>query len=235
MKFSKQGRLIVFEGPDGVGKTTFAKSYTDAHPGTLYLSFPGRSAGSLGSLVYTLHHSPAKLSLTKAPSANSMQALHIAAHLDAIERVILPTLSSGSDVLLDRFWWSTQVYGKALGGSEEVLHWLIGAEKALLHKPDLLILFESAQPKKDTEYDELLWNDIKKSYQKLAQTEKKFYPIETVVNEDTYDSVLDEVFSVIHRFVSPKSAQPTKKSAKYSLQSVYSKLGAAKPTRVYDT
>ena len=49
------GRLLVLEGPDGVGKTTLAKVLTEslAERGlkTLLLSFPGQEAGTIGALV----------------------------------------------------------------------------------------------------------------------------------------------------------------------------------------
>ena len=55
-----QGRLIVFEGPDGVGKSTLAEQLTvhlrEAGVPCEHLAFPGRQPGSLGHLVYDLHH-----------------------------------------------------------------------------------------------------------------------------------------------------------------------------------
>jgi len=52
--------LYVFEGPDGVGKSTLA-SHLNTHlneydfPSDLF-SFPGRDTGTLGEHVYRLYH-----------------------------------------------------------------------------------------------------------------------------------------------------------------------------------
>lgn len=124
--------LIVFEGPDGVGKSTLVKLLAE-HLNTKkipnqILSFPGDRPGTLGNLVYEIHHSPGHFGITTL-SPVGLQALHIAAHLDSIAQSIAPEISSGNWVVLDRFWWSTWVYGRAAGVAPEVLDSLIQAEK----------------------------------------------------------------------------------------------------------
>ena len=115
-----RGHLIVFEGPDGVGKTTLARLLTREleHRGChcLYKSFPGQEEGSLGRLVYDIHHHPHKFGIEQM-SPTSLQMLHIAAHVDAIERDIKPSLQRGHHIILDRYWWSTLAYG-IVGGSD---------------------------------------------------------------------------------------------------------------------
>ena len=108
------GKLFVFEGSDGSGKSTLSKCFADYLPsiGILceHLAFPGNESGTLGRHVYKLHHNPARFGIDSI-TATSLQMLHIAAHVDAIERRILPTLKQGVSIVLDRCWWSTWVYG----------------------------------------------------------------------------------------------------------------------------
>ena len=110
-----QGRLIVFEGADGVGKTELAQRtaqlLTTIGCPFEYIPFPGRAEGSLGRFIYTLHHKPRELGVPYI-TATARQALHVAAHLDGLETLILPSLAAGTNIVLDRFWWSMMVYGR---------------------------------------------------------------------------------------------------------------------------
>src|SRR5215469_3428530 len=121
---SVRGNLIVFEGADGIGKTQLTKRVTEhltAHGvACVPMAFPGLQAGTLGWLVNELHHNCASCGVAKI-DPTSMQVLHIAAHIDAIEQQIRPALESGTWVILDRFWWSTLVYGRILGARPKSL------------------------------------------------------------------------------------------------------------------
>ena len=74
------GRLIVIEGPDGVGKSTVCRLLIDAltAQGTAceLLSFPGKEPGSIGELVYRVHHDQKSLGVEKI-SPLARQALLI--------------------------------------------------------------------------------------------------------------------------------------------------------------
>ena len=67
--------------------------------------------------------------------------LHIAAHLDAIEEQILPALRDGTWVVLDRFWWSTWVYGAAFGVPERSLEAMVALEKLHWGQVEPYVLF----------------------------------------------------------------------------------------------
>ena len=99
----KQGKIFVFEGPDGVGKSTIIhetkKKLIDEGFDVLNLSFPGKTQGTLGKLVYDIHHGNKDFSLNELPSS-SLQILHIAAHIDCIENIIKPALSNGKIILI---------------------------------------------------------------------------------------------------------------------------------------
>ena len=131
----KQGALIVLEGPDGIGKTTIANELTAilkkrGFP-AVYYSFPGKEKNTLGSLVYQLHHNSQTFGINYVDPV-SLQLLHIAAHLDCISARILPSIFSGYHVVLDRYWWSTFVYGIAGGIDKSVLASMIEVEEAAL-------------------------------------------------------------------------------------------------------
>src|SRR5215472_11654915 len=146
-----RGKLIVFEGPDAVGKSTLVRQLRELlerkQIPSESVSFPGDRPGTIGKLVYDLHHGPEKFGIEHI-SPVGLQALHIAAHLDAITRIILPAVDSGKWVVLDRFWWSTWVYGRAAGIDPPVLDSLISAEKLQWEKcaPSVLFLIQRTRP-----------------------------------------------------------------------------------------
>ncbi len=126
------GRLIVFEGPDGSGKTTLVAALAAALRGygvhCERTAFPGCDDKTLGKLVHEIHHQTDNRRIEKIVPT-SLQALHVAAHIDAIEQRILPALRKGICVLLDRFWWSTWVYGRVAGVSPKSLRLLLRLEQ----------------------------------------------------------------------------------------------------------
>ena len=110
------GRLVVLEGVDDVGKSTVASTLatkiSKSRPANV-LAFPGNEPGSVGKWVYDLHHDPERQSINQT----SLQLLHVAAQIDCIESQVKPLIKGGRDVILDRYWWSTYVYG-VVGGVE---------------------------------------------------------------------------------------------------------------------
>lgn len=187
-------KLFVFEGPDAVGKTTLANSVKNILIAegirSEYLSFPGRDHGSLGAHIYAIHHSPKDFGINCMTPA-SVQTLHIAAHLDAIERRILPSLHAGTLILLDRYWWSTLAYGAAEGIGTEFLNMLRDIE---LHawkgiKPTNLFLLERKSTKTAIA--------LTKNYESLVSQEEGKYPITRISNNTTLQDAAASVSMAI--------------------------------------
>ncbi len=111
LKNKVSGRLIIFEGIDHVGKSTLISQVKNVYLGAgkkvRDFQFPGKEAGTLGKLIYDIHHGKMNI---KSITPLSLQMLHVAAHLDLLEQNILLILESGYDILLDRYWWSTIAY-----------------------------------------------------------------------------------------------------------------------------
>ena len=242
-----QGILIVFEGPDGVGKSTLAGKLTirlrEEGVPCMHVAFPGRQPGSLGHLVYDVHHDARSFGLHEV-SPTSLQMLHIAAHVDAIERDILPALRAGTWVVLERFWWSTWVYGAAYGVPERSLETMIELEQ--LHwerfRPDVLFLLERERRTPDDR--SRIEKQILKRYRELADRERLNLHVVPLDNdtsvEDALDAVWYELTHIDHRVshvkVSSKDPQPSRQLPLLAGEARRApRLSPAKPTVVYDT
>jgi dTMP kinase len=195
------GRLIVFEGPDGAGKTTIARGVAHklriAGDVVVELSFPGRIPGSLGSHVYALHHAPHKFGIRHI-TPEALQALHVAAHLDTIDNQIRPQIAKGATVLLDRYWWSTLVYGLDANGRAETVQQLVLTERK--HWGDLLpsfaFLIVRQESLRDDESGES-WRRRLDRYQNLALEESSKYSVQTVSNDGPEGRAVDSVIRTL--------------------------------------
>ena len=195
------GKFIVFEGVDGVGKSTLAQSLVgrlkESRIPSEYAAFPGRAPGTIGQVIYEIHHNPGKLDIEE-PSPASLQALHIAAHLDAIERVILPTLKDGTWVILDRFWWSTWVYGCVSGANRRVLDAMIGVERMQWNgtQPDLLFLVDRTDASTSQDGEE-----HRAAYKTLYAAERNRYPVCAVQNDGPVADTMSEIVTIVDELV----------------------------------
>jgi len=113
-----RGRLIVFEGPEGVGKTTqlgLLGEWLDEQATThVRVREPGGTA--LGNEIRRLLLDPAN-----EVDARAEALLFMASRAALVERVVGPALARGELVLADRFFLSTyayQVAGRGLPESE---------------------------------------------------------------------------------------------------------------------
>jgi thymidylate kinase len=192
----KNGQLIAFEGIDGVGKTTISKEIAErlAQNGrnATWHSFPGRDKGSVGELIYRLHHDAAALKIERI-TASSLQALHVAAHLDAIESVIIPALRSGRTIILDRYWWSTTAYGLASGVPEHFLHALIEAERVIWEEILPSNLFYVRRKKA---FDQATAG-AEAHYSRIVEDERSNYPIHVIENDNDLEDAIQQVLARI--------------------------------------
>lgn len=194
-----QGHLVIFEGPDGVGKSTVANAIAQAvskRRDSLYYAFPGREDGSLGKVVYDIHHGHG-LTIPVADPA-CLQLLHVAAHLDAISRVIRPALDRGTIVLLDRFWWSTRVYGIAGGIPERLLDAMLEVERMFWGqtKPALGILLTTDRSYRADERTNA-WQQLAALYGALADRESHEHPVISVANQSDVESTVTIIMEEI--------------------------------------
>ncbi|MDQ7815901.1 MAG: putative DNA base hypermodification protein [Melioribacteraceae bacterium] len=220
------GNLFVIEGPDGVGKTTICKIVCDElkkkNVKVKQLSFPGNIEGTLGKFVYELHHNKHKELIHKT-TPTSLQALHISAHIDYIESIIIPELKSGENIILDRFWWSTLIYGKCSGIDDEILNNMIKLEESVWgsFKPSLIFYIKADNP--FNQQDVIKWDILKKTYENFISSKENKSPTAQVYNRNL--------------LLSTKEIQLMCESKIYEKNriSIFSSISPAKPTSVFNT
>ena len=103
-----KGKLIVFEGPEGCGKSTQAEMVFDYLQNndvkTVLLREPGGNA--ISEKIRAIILDPAHKAMTKKTEL----LLYIASRAQIIEEKLKPLLDGGNTVILDRFSLSTLVY-----------------------------------------------------------------------------------------------------------------------------
>lgn len=112
------GSLIVFEGAEGVGKTTQARRFTAAlvrHGiACAHLREPGGTA--LGEAIRGVLLEP-----SQSRAARAEALLFMASRAQLVSEKIGPALAAGDAVILDRFFLSTyayQIHGRGLPASD---------------------------------------------------------------------------------------------------------------------
>jgi dTMP kinase len=150
--------------------------------------------GTLGRHVYELHHDPGRFGIDRLSEA-SLQLLHVAAHIDAIENRIKPLLFSGSTVVLDRFWWSAFVYGLVGGAPRLVLDGMIAIERSVWQpvRPERLFLIGRSGPLRREPPD--LWPRWRDAYSDLAKQEIDAHPVVIVPNEQDMGAAQERILA----------------------------------------
>lgn len=177
MKDIIKSGIYVFEGIDNVGKSTIIRKLKDkidesSEKGCSIVAFPGNDSRTLGELVYDIHHHQNNyfdLPLNDC----SLQLLHVASHIDLIQRKILPMMKTGKIILMDRFWWSTYVYGIASGLTKEVIETIISPEMIYWQPLDINKIFMIERENRIHDYIPDKDMEIVNLYRNLTKTEPK--------------------------------------------------------------
>lgn len=243
------GSLVVLEGPDGVGKSTVAKGLVARLKGSRpvrLLAFPGNMPGSLGYHVYQIHHEPSVAGLSKISPA-AVQALHLAAHLDAIEQIILPALKAGEIVVLDRYWWSMWVYGLVGGVSKDLLSSLVQTERNAWEGvlPAVVLLLRSPASHRPNAHRD--WSTLCEAYDDLARVEASHHPVVMIENDRDVAAAIRKVCYEAKIATKARSAQevlplfarsqpdPASQSPQQPREPRTPNVGPARTSVVYDS
>ncbi len=135
-----KGKLIVFEGPEGSGKTTHAKHLYDLmknmRKNGVLLREPGGTEISeqIRSIILSVKN--------RKLSAKAELLLYEAARCQIMEEKIIPALEKGVSVILDRFCLSTMAYqGYGRGLEKDVIRKLNSFASAGI-KPDITVVYD---------------------------------------------------------------------------------------------
>jgi dTMP kinase len=175
-----RGRLIVFEGIEGSGKSTQAKLFYEEllKRGEKCIFTAEPTDSPIGKMIRELLKSGNPVDI------RTLQLLFIADRSHHIETLVKPKMEEGYTVITDRYAPSTIVYGNSFGGRYGLKgNYLMNAHKPFL-APDLLF-FINITPERALEriqkrggvkerFDELKsLKALDRNYQRLS---KKYYP-----------------------------------------------------------
>jgi thymidylate kinase len=251
MKDKMSGQLLIFEGPDGTGKTTLSHRLvewlTSQGQRARYVSSPGHIDGSLGQHVYRIHHHPEQFGLNE-PFPTAKQLLHVAAHIDALHSFIIPALKSGETIVMDRFWWSTVAYGKVAGVDRESLELMVALESHHWShfSPTAIFLLTRPMPARN-ENSSSIHESLVAAYAELEANEKGKYCIYGISTGCRIEESMDQILSAMNgRRLTSRAAAGIPRQAELPLHSaapalprsapvIFSKLSPSIPSEVYDT
>lgn len=173
----KYSGIYVFEGIDNVGKTTIVRALREKICESMgcdcvIVSFPGNEPRTLGSLVYDIHHNQTKY-FDSTLNETSLQLLHIASHIDLIQGKLKRLSSEPCIVLLDRYWWSTYVYGLAGALDSNIVQAIL--EPELIQWKDINVkkIFLVERENRERDYEDAKDRKIVGLYRELASKESK--------------------------------------------------------------
>ncbi len=134
------GRFLVFDGPDGSGKSTQFRRFADAARSSGVVVVETREPGGtqVGEQIRALLLDPKNAEMT----LRAEMLLYMASRAQLYEQTIKPALESGALVLADRFTSSTLAYQGAAGGLSEAEILAVGEVSTGNRWPDLTVVFD---------------------------------------------------------------------------------------------
>ena len=134
------GCFVVFDGPDGSGKSTQFRRFADiartAGVDVVEVREPGGTA--IGEKIRAILLDPANAEMT----TRSEMLLYMASRAQLYEQRIAPAIAAGALVLADRFVSSTLAYQGTAGGIDEEEILAVGKVATGNHWPDLTVVFD---------------------------------------------------------------------------------------------
>lgn len=205
------GKLIVFEGPDGSGKTTqfnrFSELCSTGGLGVTEVREPGGTGIGEEIRRLLLAHDHGDMTL------RCEMLLYMASRAQLVEQTIRPALKNRQLVLADRFVTSTLAYQGAGGGlpENEILHVARAATGGL--EPDLIVIFDvdesTASCRRSAEPDriEARPGDFKDRVRKSYLEQAKRWPDKHLVVNAMCDAdgVFDRLITSLEMRFCPKA------------------------------
>jgi dTMP kinase len=204
---AKHGKLVVFEGGEGAGKSTqltaiysFMKGID---PKTILLREPGGTA--ISEKIREVILDPANIDM----SEKTELLLYVACRAQIVEEKLKPLLKKGHTVLLDRFYLATIVYQGYARGIDR--SWIERLNKYSLAglKEDLTIIYdvslaEAAKRMKKRVKSDRLDREAKTFHKKVREgylKEAKKRPNCVVISTDkkSEGEIFDETLSILRK------------------------------------
>lgn len=187
--------VYIFEGIDNVGKTTIIQALKKQIQETtnykcVDVAFPGNEPRTLGELVYRIHHHEERY-FDVSLNETSLQLLHVASHIDLLQRCLESLSNENCIVLLDRFWWSTYVYGLSGGLEENVIQTIIAPELLYWKNINVKKIFLIERKKKQRDYELNQEKKIIETYRQLAERE---FLCTKLNNNESLEKIVDNVY-----------------------------------------
>jgi dTMP kinase len=149
-----RGRFIVFDGPDGSGKSTqFSRFSAHCRENDLKVCEVREPGGtSIGEQIRKVLLDPANTEM----SLRCEMMLYMASRSQLVEQIVRPALARGELVLADRFISSTLAYQGTAGGMPEAEILAVGRVAVDDAWPDLTVVFDVSEQIAATRLNPLL-------------------------------------------------------------------------------